>query len=80
MIRISNAKGKVTYRKVKVGSAKINKKYGKKIVVNKKNGKITLKKGLKKGTYKVRIKAQAAGDATYEKSSVKNVTVTIKVK
>ena len=78
-IKISKNKGKVTYKKVKVGNTKINKKYGKKITVNKKTGNITVKKGLKKGTYKVRIKAVAAGDKTYD-SSVKSVTVTLKVK
>ena len=36
-------------------------------------------KGLKKGTYKVVMKVQAAGDKTYD-PAVKTVTVTLKVK
>ena len=47
--------------------------------VNKKNGKITVKKGLKKGTYKLKIKVTAAGNANYNAGS-KSVTVKIKVK
>lgn len=78
-VKISNAKGEVTYKKVRVGSAKINRKYGKKITVSKKSGKITVKKGLKKGTYKIRVSVRAAGDKTYD-LAVKTVTVTLKVK
>ena len=68
--KISKAKGKVTYKKIS-GS--------KKITVNKKNGNVTIKKGLKKGTYKVKVKVQAAGDSVYAKSKAKTVTVTVKV-
>ena len=51
----------------------------KKITVNKKNGKVTIKKGLKKGTYKVKIKVRAAGNATH-KAATRTVTIKIKVK
>ena len=54
-------------------------KGNKKITVNKKTGKITLKKGLKKATYKVTIAIKAAGNGTYN-AATKNVTVKIKVK
>ena len=37
----------------------------KKLTVNKKNGKITIKKGTKKGTYKIKVKITAAGDANH---------------
>ena len=74
-IKVSKAKGTVTYTKYKV----IKKKFAKKFVVNKKTGKITVKKGLKKGTYKVWIKVKAAGNKTY-KPLTKKVKVTIKVK
>ena len=69
-LKVTKAKGMVSYKKVKGN---------KKITVNKKTGKITLKKGLKKGTYKVKIKVTAKGNATYNKGT-KTVTVTIKVK
>ncbi|MBQ7740113.1 MAG: leucine-rich repeat domain-containing protein [Eubacterium sp.] len=69
VIKIKKAKGKLTYKKLKGN---------KKIVVNK-NGKITVKKGLKKGTYKIKINVKAAGTVSY-KSAVKTVIVTIKVK
>lgn len=69
-IKLSKAQGTVTYKKTSGN---------KKISVNKKTGKITVKKGLKKGTYKVKIKVTAAGNASY-KAKVKTVTVKIKVK
>ena len=66
---ISKAQGKVTFKKAS-GNKKIT-------VV--KSGKITVKKGLKKGTYKVKVKVTAAGNANY-KALAKTVTVVIKVK
>ena len=80
-IAIKRAKGKVTYKKIKVlkGSKKVSKKIAKKFVINKKTGKITLKKGIKKGTYKFRIKVRAAGNKMYKARS-KTVTVKIRVK
>ncbi len=69
-IAVSKAQGKVTYKKTK-GYAKIT--------INKKTGKITLKKGIKKGSYKIKFKVTAAGNKYYKKG-VKTVTVKIKVK
>jgi len=63
--------GTMTYTKAS-GSAKIT--------INKTTGKVTLKKGIKKDTYKVKIKVKAAGNANYKASAVKTVSVTIKVK
>lgn len=74
-ITVKNSKGKVTYKKVKVTKAK----FGKYFTVNKTNGKITVKKGLKKGTYKIRVKVNAAGNTSYLPES-KAVTVTVRVK
>jgi len=71
-IVVSNAQGKVTYTKVKKGSSS-------KLTIGKKSGKITVKKGTKKGTYKIRVKVKAAGNAYY-KSKTKTVTVKIRVK
>ena len=66
---VSNAKGKVTYKKTK-GNAKITLSSA---------GKFTVKKGLKKGTYKVTVKVTAAGTTEY-KAGTKTVTVKIKIK
>ena len=70
-ITVKNAKGKVTYKKVSPKN--------KKFTVNKKTGKITIKKGLKKGTYKVKVKVRAAGNSKYLPAA-KTVTVKIRVK
>ena len=40
------------------------------IIVNKKTGQITVKKGLKKGTYTVVLNVKAAGNAYYKASKV----------
>ena len=66
-----NGQGKMTYTKSS-GS--------KKITINKTTGKVTVKKGLKKGTYKVKVKVKAAGNANYKASAVKTVTFKVKVK
>ncbi len=52
----------------------------KKITINKSTGKVTVNKGLKKSTYKVKVKVKAAGNANYKASAVKTVTFTVKVK
>ncbi|MCR5208065.1 MAG: leucine-rich repeat domain-containing protein [Eubacterium sp.] len=69
-ISVTKAKGTVSYAK---------KSGNKNITINKKTGKITIKKGLKKGTYTLKVKVKAAGNAEY-KAAVKTVTVKIKVK
>ncbi len=68
-ITVKNAKGKVTYAK-KSGSAKLT--------ISKK-GVVTVKKGTKKGTYKIKVNVKAAGNVNY-KAAAKVVTVTVKVK
>ncbi len=45
----------------------------------KKNGKVTVKKKLKKGTYSVKVKVTAAGNKNYNKVT-KNVTFKVRVK
>jgi hypothetical protein len=75
LLKITGAQGKITYAKVKKGTAKA---IYKKIKINKKNGKITLKKGkYKKKTYKVKIKIVVAGNDKY---SAKTLTATAKIK
>ena len=66
---ISKAKGAVTFKKASGNN---------KITVAK-AGKVTVKKGLGKNTYKVKVKVTAAGDANY-KAVTKTVTLKVKVK
>ena len=54
----------------------VKKSGNKKITIAKKTGKVTVKKGLKKGTYKVKVKVKAAGNANYKASAWKTVTFT----
>ena len=74
-IKVTGAKGKVTYKKLSVSK----KSASTKITINKKTGDITVKKGLAKGTYKVKVRVKAAGGGSYA-SATKDVTVKIKVK
>ena len=73
--KISGPCGKVTYKKVKLNK----KKYSKKFVVDPSSGRITVKKGVKKGKYKLTVKVRAGGDRHYA-AKIKNVKVTIRVK
>ena len=52
----------------------------KKITVNRTTGKVTVKKKLKRGTYKIKVKVMSTGNATYKASAWKSVTFKIKVK
>ena len=65
------AKGKVTYERASGGSSS-------RLSVNKKTGKITVKKGTPRGTYRIKVRVRAAGNASY-KSRTRTVTVKIKV-
>lgn len=70
VFKITGAAGKVTFKKVK----------GNKKITVSKSGKITVKKGLKKGkTYKIKVKVSDKGNATYERGS-KTVTVKVRIK
>ena len=62
--------GKITYKKLS-GS--------KKLTVKKKTGKVTVAKGTKKGTYKIKVKVTAAATTNYKKTTVTK-TITVKVK
>ena len=74
-ITVSKARGDVSY-----GLAGVTKRqYGKFFKVDLMTGKITLKKGLKKGNYKVKVNVMAEGNAGY-RAMTKPVTVTMKVK
>ena len=67
---VKNAKGALTYKKVS----------GNKKITVAKNGKITVRKGLKKGkTYKVKVKVTSAATADYAALS-KTITLKFKAK
>ncbi len=73
-VSVKNAQGKVSYKIVKVTGSKYKRYFS----INKKNGKITVKKGLKKGSYSIRIKVRAAGGSKYlpaEKYAIVKVRV-----
>ena len=67
---VKAGKGEMTYAKTKGNS---------KILVDEATGGVTVMTGLKKGTYKVKIKVTAAGNATYLAKS-RTVTATVIVK
>jgi rRNA maturation protein Nop10 len=66
----TKAQGKVTYAKASGSAA---------FAVNKTTGKVTIKKGTKKGTYTIKIKVAAAGNTSY-KAATKTVTCKITIK
>ena len=70
VLTISKAQGKLTYAKTSGNKS---------ISINKTKGTIQIKKGIKKGTYKIGVKVTAAGNATY-KSASKTATITVVVK
>lgn len=70
VVSIKKAQGTVTYKKLSGNS---------KIIIAKKTGKVTLGKGLKKNTYKIKLRITASGGTNYKKIS-KDVTVKIQVK
>ena len=67
---LKKGKGTITYKKVK-GS--------KKIAISKKTGAVAVKKGLKKGTYSVKVKVRASGTKNYY-AKTKTITFKVKVK
>ena len=73
----SDVKDKKTYTITSANKGK--KSFKKYFKVNTTTGKITVKKGLKKGTYKLKVNVTAAGNANYEPMT-KTVTVKVKVK
>ena len=77
--KVTGAKGKVTYKRIGISCKKKLAKQAKKRIKIAKNGKVTCKKGLKKGTYKVKVKVKAAGNSSYLPAT-KTTTLTIVVK
>lgn len=75
---VSNVKGTLKYSLVKVKRGK-SKKYKKYFKIDSKTGTVSIKKKLRKGTYKITCKVSCSGNADY-KSATKTVTFKIKVK
>ena len=69
-LKVTGAQGKVTYKKV--GGSK-------RLTVNKRTGKITVKKKTKRGVYKIKVKVKAAGNSKYKALS-KTVTLKVRIK
>ena len=63
-----------------VSAKKGKKSFKKKFMINAKTGKVTVKKRLKKGTYKVKAKVRTKGTANYKASSWKTVTFKVRVR
>ena len=69
VLKISNNKGSLIFKKIKGN---------KKISIDETTGKVTIKKGLQKGTYKVKVKVTDKGNNIYAAVS-KKVTFKVKV-
>ncbi|MDO4405535.1 MAG: hypothetical protein Q4C09_10920, partial [Atopobiaceae bacterium] len=69
---VTGASGRVRYRRLSKGSSK-------RLSVNRRTGKVTVRKGTKPGTYTVRIRVTAAGDANH-RAAAKTVTCKVVVK
>ena len=78
VMTVSNPQGNVKYSLVTVKRGK-SKKYKKYFKINATTGTVTVKKKLRKGTYKITCKVTAGGNEAY-KSATKTVTFKIKVK
>ena len=75
---VKRGQGTLSYKYVT--AKKGSKSFSKYFKINKKTGKLIIKKGLKKGTYKVTVKLKAAGKGKYKASSWKKAVIRIKVK
>ncbi|WP_051656770.1 endo-1,4-beta-xylanase [Butyrivibrio sp. AE3004] len=69
-LKVKDAQGDVTYKKVSGN---------KNIKIDSKTGKITVKKGLKKGLYKIKVTITAAGNDNYD-TTEETVTFKVRVK
>lgn len=74
---ITPGKGTMSYKLT--SAKKKSKSFKKYFKMNTKTGKVTVKKGLKKGTYTIKADVKAAGNVNY-KAKTQKVTFTVKVK
>ena len=70
----------ITFTSKGEGTLTFTKKSGNKKIKISKGGIVTIKKKLRKGTYKVKVKVRAAGNSNVNASATKTVTFKIKVK
>ena len=75
VITVKNPKGQTTYSLVSVSK----KKYKKYFTINASNGTVSIKKKLRRGTYKIKCRIRVAGNEDY-KPLTKTVTFKIKVR
>ena len=75
VMNVRNAQGRLSFKLLSVSKSRY-KKYFK---INSRNGNVTVKKKLKKGTYTVKCRVTASGDTNY-KSGSRVVSFKIKVK
>ncbi len=73
-LKIQDAKGTVSYKFISVNRGGFKKFFK----LNQKTGKLTIKKGINKGTYILKIKVKVSGNAKYTATS-KTVKVKVKV-
>lgn len=75
VMTVRNAQGRLTYKLLKVSKSRY-KKYFK---INSRNGVVTVKKKLKKGTYTIRCRVTASGNEAYKSGSrVVSFKITVK--
>ena len=79
-VTVDLAKKAKVSAKTKVAYKKANKAGGAKIAVAAKTGKVTLKKGLKAGIYKVKVRLTAPASTAYKAAAPKTISLTVKVK
>ena len=70
----------ITFSNKGQGTLVFSKKSGNKKITISKSGNVTIKKKIRRGTYKVKVKVTASGNGNYLASSTKTVTFKIKVK
>ncbi len=77
-ISVTKAMGGAEFKLV--SAKKGTKNFKKSFKINPETGDVTVAKGLKKGTYKVKAKVRAWGNDNYKMSGWKTVTIKVKVK
>ena len=75
---VSKKQGSLSYKLV--SAKKGSKNFRNKFKINAKTGKVTVKKNLKKGTYKVKVKVKDKGTANYKASAWETVTFKVQVR
>ena len=77
-IKVRWAKGNLIYKYITAKKKK--KSFRRYFKIDARTGNILVRRGLKRGTYKVKVKVRAAGDTTFEASPWKTVIFKVRVK